>query len=180
MFLPRRCQRRLLLPPGWVALEVLLAILIIGCETVRQAQRFQSAAGIQWPLYFEDEPLYVSMSPLVYKTTATRLKNDSRYNPFAELDTLRQWHDIDVVGSPLADFISLQTTNSAVQAIQADTLHAGGVRVRLHEHATYVMLVGILEIMSIRNVRYWLDVQHCPVVIYATTDKRLPYFVRNR
>ena len=181
MFLPRRCQRRLLLPPGWVASEVLLVLLIMGCERVRQAQFFQSEAGIQWPRYLEEgEPLYLSMPPLRFKTTDTPLKNTISYMLIAELDTLRRWHNIDVVGTPLADFFSLQNTASAVRAIQADTLHAGGVRVRLHEHASYIMLVAILEIMHVQNMEYWLDIQHYLVTIYAITDKRLPYFIRNR
>ena len=57
----------------------------------------------------------------------------------------------------------------------ADTGHAGGVRIRFLPGATYANLVKVLDIMNYTNQKkYWLDIQHKPVTLYAITEKQLP------
>ncbi len=163
MLVPRRVRRRLLLPPGWVALGFLL---LLGCQALRpwagQLKRW-NVLQITMPkmkLTPEDLKAYGSAYQLPYKT-------------IAELNEARPWHNVEFEGEPLSDFLSAATTESAIRKIITDTSHAGGVRVRFLPGATYANLVRVLDIMLYTDQKkYWLDVHHEPITLYAITLKK--------
>lgn len=66
-------------------------------------------------------------------------------------------------------------TENAVKAINVDTAHAGGVRIRFHQQATYNNLIVVLDLMTrLNQKKYWLDTQHNLTTLYAITDEPLP------
>jgi hypothetical protein len=161
MFLPRRRQRRLLLPPGWLALGFLL---LLGCLALLTHER-----QLKQPTVIQ-----LTMPPLKPDKSDIWLTAPA-YKPVDKLNVLRPWHDTDFVGTPLNDFVNAKATQIAIRAINADSSHAGGVRIRLQQGATYGNLVNALDIMNIENQKkYWLDIRHQPITLYAVTDKALP------
>jgi hypothetical protein len=162
MKMPRRVRRRLLLPPGWVALGFLL---LLGCQALQPWQRQLRQMSV----------LQLTMPKL--KLTPADVENHGKeyqiiYKPLAELNKLRPWYDTEFTGKELPDFFSAAATESAIQKIIADTSHAGGVRIRFWPGATYANLVEVLDIMNRTNQKkYWMDIRNSPITLYAITDK---------
>jgi hypothetical protein len=160
MFLPRRRQRRLLLPPGWMALGF---TLLLGCLVLLSHERQLILRTV----------LQVTMPSV--KSSVDAPWNNFVYKQPSELNALRPWHDADFVGAPLTDFVTASTIGNAVLAINADTSHVGGVRIRFRQQATYANLVKALDLMNVVNQKkYWLDIRHQPITLYAITAKDLP------
>ncbi len=165
----RRFPLRLVLPSVWFALWFLLTLwfsLTLFPEPVPQPK-----SEIQWQLPFGSScsggMILLYMCPLK-PSLAERERVAIMYKPRHELDTLRQWHDIDFIGVPLADFINLQGTIETIKLQQVSANKSLGVRIRFHQRATYTSLLGVLDVMGIFNQKmYWLDVQHQPMTLYA-------------
>lgn len=155
MLVSRRVRRRLLLPPGWVALGFLL---LLGCQALQPWQRQLK----QWNV------MQITMPALHVDKSASW--NKVVYQSPAQLNTFRAWHTIDFDGQGLSDFFSAASTESAIRKIIADTSHVGGVRIRFLPGATYANLVTVLDIMNYTNQKkYWLDIHYQPSTLYAIT-----------
>jgi hypothetical protein len=176
--LSRRFRRPLLLPPGWVALGFLL---LLGCLLLQT----------HWRQLRRHNALQITMPPLRADTALAtfyrvhRIKRDTaEYNPFtdvsdknalAKINRMRPWHTIDFGGQPLIDFFSAPIIESSVRAINADSSHAGGVRIRFRAGTTYANLVKVLDIMNYTGQKkYWLDNRYRPTTFYIITDRPLP------
>ncbi|MDO7883982.1 hypothetical protein [Hymenobacter cheonanensis] len=175
MRMPRRVRRRLLLPPGWVALGFLL---LLGCQVLQPWERqFKLWNMMQVTL----PPLKADTSYLHFLRKHVKDKQAIEYNPYTSsrsknevitLQKMRPWHDTEFRGVFLADFLNAATTESAIRKIIADTSHAGGVRVRFLPGSTYTNLVKVLDIMRYTDQKkYWLDIRHQPIILYAFTVK---------
>jgi hypothetical protein len=174
MIVPRRVRRRLLLPPGWVALG---CILLLGCQALQpwcgQLKRWNVLRLIIMPLKADTSYLRFLKS-----LSASKVRNE--FNPYVTplpgistsvLQKLRPWHTVDFSGQRLADFLSAAAVESATRRIIADSGHAGGVRVRFLPGATYTSLVRVLDIMNYTSQKkYFLDIHHYPTTLYAITD----------
>jgi hypothetical protein len=160
---PRRVRRRLLLPPGWVALGFLL---LLCCQAIQPWEQQLRQISV----------LQLTMPKL--KPTSTDIEEYGKeyqiaYKPLAELNKVRPWHDAEFKGEELRDFFSAAATESAVRKIIADTSHVGGVRVRFLPGATYANLVKVLDILTYTNQKkYWLDIRHQPITFYAITTEQ--------
>lgn len=180
--LPHRSRRPLLLPPGWVALGFLL---LLGCLALRAHWRQLRLVNV----------LQITMPPLKPDTAMLTFYREHRikygiaeYNPYidagaknalAKINRMRPWHTVDFGGQPLADFFGAQVIESTIRAINADSGHAGGVRIRFRAGATYANLVKVLAIMNDTDQKkYWFDNQHRPAAWYAITNKELPRRLR--
>ncbi len=160
MRVPRRCRRRLLLPPGWVALGFLL---LLGCQAL-QPWRGQLRL---WNM------LQVTMPPL--KPVDGMPWNHVVYRSPLQLNHFRGWHEVKLAGQLLPDFLSFNQLEAAIRVVQLDTLHAGGVRVRFGPQATYANLVQVLDCMLYTGQRkYWWDIRSKHTVFYAITEKWVP------
>jgi hypothetical protein len=160
MYLPRRHSRRLLLPPGWVALGLLL---LLGCQALLTHWRQMRLPNV----------MQLQMPP--WKPSEGKFWGVPVYGSKAELNNFRPWHDAEFTGAPINDFVNDAFTETAVKAIQADTSQAGGMRIRFGRHATYSNLIKVLDMMNYLNQkRYWLDIRHNPITLYAITNKPLP------
>jgi len=185
MIMPRRVRRRLLLPPGWVALSFLL---LLGCQALRPWENQLKQRSV---LQLTMPPLKADASYLHFLEKHRQYPSSIAYNPYVNsrskevagvLQTMRPWHDVEFRGICLSDFLSAATAEAATRHIIADTSHAGGVRVRFLPGATYANLIKVLDIMSYTNQKkYWLDIRQYPVTLYAITtepthDKPAPLF----
>jgi len=163
MLVPRRVRRRLLLPPGWVALGFLL---LLGCQALQPWRKElipYSMMQMTMPALHVDK--LAAWNKVVYQAPA-------------QLDTFRTWYTIDFKGQRLSDFFSAAATESAIRKIIADTSHIGGVRIRFLPGATYANLVKALDIMNYTNQKkYWLDIHHQPTTLYAITV--LPTYLKS-
>lgn len=167
----RRHSRRLLLPPGWVALGFLL---LLGCQALlanrRQMQRYGVMQLAMPALKPNKEFIYWMRQHKQSYTDYSQLS-------VKELNKLRPWHDAEFTGIPFLDFFNEQITQDEIEAMQANSCQAGGVRIRFSKQATYENLVDALDIMNITNqAKYWLDIIHKPVTLYAITDKSSPHY----
>jgi len=155
MRVPRRCRRRLLLPPGWVALGFLL---LLGCQALQPWQgqlRFWNMLQVTMP---------------ARKPVAGMSWNDVVYRSPRQLNHFRAWHEVKLVGQALPDFFSLNELETATRAIQTDTSHVGGVRVRFGPGATYANLVQVLDCMLCTGQpKYWWDIRYRSTTFYAIT-----------
>ena len=152
MLNPRRVRRRLLLPPGWVALGFLL---LLGCQAL------QPWAG-QLKVW---NVMQITMLPL----------QGERSLP-VEINKFRNWHDITFNGNQRSDFFNAAATEAAIRKINADSSHDGGVRVRFNSGSTYANLVRVLDIMSYTGQeKYGLDIRYQPATLYAITNRSQAY-----
>jgi len=178
MYAPRRHTRRLLLPPGWVALGFLL---LLGCQALLAHRRQLRQERIL--------PLLMPMS----KQDTTGLSAHRRAKiPFldfsyaghrskAELDTAIHWCNFSLTGVRSADSTTAQRIFATIKTMQVDTLHARGIRVRFHRNAAYANLVQILDMMNEANQKvFWFDIQQRPAVFYILTRKHSPYAERRQ
>jgi len=163
MYAPRRFRRLLLLPPGWLALAF---FLLLGCLILVPHWRQLRLPNV----------LQVTMPRLKPTPADWRLYNSGMpYKSAANLSKLRPWHTVDFMGQPLHDFVAAASVEAAIASINADSSHAGGVRVRLLAGASYASMVKVLDIMEYTNQRkYWLALHQRPATLYAITDKKLP------
>lgn len=161
MFLPRRRQRRLLLPPGWMALGFLL---LLGCLALLTHRRQLLLPNV----------MQMTIPPL--QPSKANSWGVPVYGTIAELNRFRPWHDADFMGTPISDFLATETIKIAIRTINADFSHAGGVRIRFQQQATYGNLVDVLDMMNVENQKkYWFDFRHQPFTLYVITDRRLPF-----
>jgi hypothetical protein len=163
MYLSRRHYRRLLLPPGWVALG---SLLLLGCQVLLTHRRQLLPKAV----------LQLAM-PVLEKVAAKQQRkgNSTGYlfsNPLASIKTATHWQDAALIGRPAKDSVSEAAIEAMVTAMQADNGHARGVRVRLSTGATYSNLVSLLAMMNrLNQPKYWFAIEHQPLTFYAVNDK---------
>jgi len=163
MFLPRRCYRRLLLPPGWLALGFLL---LLGCLALMSHERQLSVETI----------LQLTM-PLSKKKVEERRRAGEPYyqlfsNPLDSLNTTTHWYNVNFDGAALNDFINKAAVETVVPAMKADTSHAKGVRIYFRQGATYGNLVSLVDLMNrLRYRYYWFDIEHHPTTFYVVNNQ---------
>lgn len=153
---PRRVRRRLLLPPGWVALGFLL---LLGCSTLVP----------RWRELRLNNVLQITMPPL--PAGKLGLWPELFHQSPKQLEKYRPWHTVDLNCELIPDFFGTAAAEAATRQIIADTSHAGGVRIRFWPGTTYAGLISVLDIMNrVNQKKYWLDIQHSPTTLYAITD----------
>jgi len=178
MYAPRRHSRRLLLPPGWVALGFLL---LLGCQVLlahRRQVRQERVIRLLTPMWKQDTTGLSAhrrdkLPFLDFSYAGHRSK--------AELDTAIHWCNFSLTGVRSADSTTAQRIFATIKTMQVDTLHARGIRVRFHRNAAYANLVQILDMMNEANQKvFWFDIQQRPAVFYILTRKHSPYAERRQ
>ncbi|RZK25208.1 MAG: hypothetical protein EOO63_16345 [Hymenobacter sp.] len=162
-----------MLPSGWLVGWFLLVLFF--CKGLFPMPLELSETNIQWPAPIgsscDGGMLRLTLFPL-NPDAAMRRKGGMLFKTPAELDTVRPWHEVEFIGQPIPDFVAFDNVIQFVKAIQADTSHEGGVRIRFQQHATFSSLVASLDILGTLNQkRYWLDIKHEPLVLYVITNK---------
>jgi hypothetical protein len=139
MYAPRRHSRRLLLPPGWVALG---SLLLLGCQ-VLLAHRRQMLPQRMIELWMPFLSKAEIRPPLTDLSALERLR---LYNPVAALKPAIRWHYVSFTGNPLNDSLSRVALNKIVLLIRANIGGAEGVQVRFGAGATYDSMIYSLTI----------------------------------
>jgi hypothetical protein len=161
MYTLRRHYRRLLLPPGWVALGFLL---LMGCRLLL----------IDRARLLPENALQLTMPVLAKIAAAHDDTSVPQYfsNPLTSIKTATRWQDASLIGKPISDSINEATVEALVRAIKADSGHARGVRVHFGQAATYGSLVALLDMMlRLEQHKYWLDIEHRPMTFYVINDR---------
>lgn len=174
MHIPRRHSRRLLLPPGWVALGFLLLLGYQALLAHRRQMLQERVLSLVMPFYSEKQANK-------YKTLEHY--GIGAYKPLASLLSAPHWRIINLAGKPLNDFFATAATETAVQALKNDTSSAG-IHVAFTVGATYCNLVQLLNVMQRqKDEKYWLDIHENTPVLYSigkaikskpVTKKRTP------
>jgi hypothetical protein len=177
MFLPRRRQRRLLLPPGWLALGF---ILLLGCQVIMRAQMLQQR---------HERVVRLVIPKLKQDTAIINLTHTPAYKPLIELNRLRKWQNIDFTGEPMHDFFELAEANNSFTKLIFINSPTGGIRLCFHPGTSYATLIRVLTVYQADQPMYWggsiydedkallhanwnwLDVQHEPLTFYAVTER---------
>lgn len=156
---PRRYRRKLLFPPGLLALA---GLLWLGCVALRP---WQDALKRRSVLQLIVVPLHPSSiwdgSPLL---------------SLSKINAFRPWRDAILEGNkktsarlPQRAFIT-----NVVRTMMADSAHAGGVRIHFASSTQYSDFIFVLDLLKRENVKqYWLDNRRGPATFYAFTEVRL-------
>jgi hypothetical protein len=159
MYAPRRHSRRLLLPPGWVALGFLL---LLGCQALlahRRQLRQERILQLVMPFYSKEQAQAYEEYGRHYSIGA--------YKPLAGLINTPRWCTISLTGKPLNDFLSITTFKANVLALARDTSSAG-IQVSFAPGATYGSLLRLLDIMeSLGYGKYWFDIHGKEPIFYS-------------
>ncbi len=161
MYVPRRHSRRLLLPPGWVALGFLL---LLGCQALLAHRR-------QISVYHKLElamPIPENMAAKTYHAPYVKAFT----KPLADIKPATRWNIINLNGRKLHDFVNSALIATAMQGIDADATQAAGVKICFQTGATYGNVVAMLDLMNrLSYPRYWLDIEHQPTAFYAVNSQ---------
>lgn len=155
-YLPRHHRRPLLFPPGLLALA---GLLWLGCVAL---QRWEPALR-----QYRFLQLTLPMLPL---PTNEPLPSDRFDLTFVDkFRTTSHWLSYFLTGK-LEDRLRVTT---AIHVMMADSSHRGRVSISLGPATHYEDLIFILDLMHNEKVqKYWLDIAHKPVTLYALTDIR--------
>jgi hypothetical protein len=176
LMLRRRLTHQNALLSGWFV--AWLVALLAFCYLLFPVPPSQSSQGIYWPTTFggscDGGMLPLTLQPLHPRSAQRRLL-DYPYKMAIEVDAVQRWHNVDYTGAPITDFIAFASVSASIQAIKADTSHRSGVRICFQQRATFNSLVATLDILVTlsqdRYCRYWLDIKHEPLTLYAITTQ---------
>lgn len=153
MLVPRRVRRRLLLPPGWVALGFLL---LLGCQALLRRGHELQAKNI----------MQLLVPPLNPREEVKQFWGPV-YSSIEEIENFRPWKNIDFRG--LNNAYDLQMSEALLRAMKADTAYSRGVRIHFTPQMKYVNFMDVLDVLYQLNLRYWVDSQQTGITIYALT-----------
>ena len=160
--LPRRHRRRLLLPPGLLALAALLWLGCLALRPWRQALKTNYVIELNMP----PRPV----SDTVWQYSGARMVSRHQLL-YSQVKSMRQWQDVILNGNSMHDVASVNEAERAIQKMQADTLHAGGVRILIKQGARYKSLVKMLGLIQQIGVKHNLfDIYHGTDKLYAYTN----------
>ncbi|MFD2785250.1 hypothetical protein [Hymenobacter rubripertinctus] len=154
--LPRRHRRRLLLPPGLLALAWLLWL---GCVAVPQLRGMKQQTVMQ-----------ITMPPLL---ESGNLSWGRPYDASVlELEHFRPWQNFKLTGNLWLDYFDLRTLLAAYRQLHSFPNDEDGIRVTLGPQSTYGHLVQLYDWANQYELkRYWLDIRHEPITFYLYTVK---------
>lgn len=164
--LPRRHRRKLLFPPGLLALAWLLWL---GCVQV----------GASREKLMRRTVVQMTMPP---KPTSDTIYSTTYYNgvqtiPFlySQLYKLYHWQDIHLNGDAANDSISALAVSKTIKTMRADTIPNCGIRVRFTSKVRYKTFIRLLDLMALNNQKkYLFDMYHGPFAVYVPVDDYTP------
>lgn len=153
-YLPRRHRRKLLFPPGLLALGWLLWLGCVALAEHPEQLRRRSIMQLTMPIRPQTDPLHPTIRWVV-PNPDTLLTRDS-------------WREATLTGNVIHDSFQQQQIIKQLRAIVADTMCAGGLRVKLEPTAQYASMVFLLDLMLRENMNYyWFDITRRPTTFYA-------------
>lgn len=163
MYVPRLHSRRLLLPPGWVALGFLL---LLGCQALlahRSQIRIDYRVELAMPIPEKMVAKLDYVSPMKPFT-----------KPLADIKPVTHWHTVSLKGRKLNDFVNSAVAATALRSIDAEITQAAGVKVCFQQGATNSNLLAMLDLVNrLGHPIYWLDIEHQPTTFYAVNRQAI-------
>lgn len=152
LYIPRRHRRKLLLPPGLLALAFLL---LVGCGVIAPIVKERTKAVLQ------------ATFPNSHSTA-------NIYSPTTkQLEDRRSWVDFKITGNKLFDWYSWQQAQQRIKASvnNSDTLK--GTRIYFHKGASYRYMITTLSYMNTVSVeRFTFDLRPTMSILYILDGKR--------
>jgi len=163
LYFPRRHRRRLLFPPGLLALAGLLLIGSVALEPWQEALRPKSVLQLTLP---------------VVPSPGSPKEEFGYYLPSpAEAQEMGPWLRAAFTGEPANDRREQTRVATMIRTMSPDT----GVRVSFSRASQYRHLVFVIDQLQRGNLkRYWVDMHNRPVTInalkvnYRREQKRKP------
>lgn len=164
LYLPRRHRRRLLFPPGMVALA---GLLWLGSMAVGWWEKQLK------PLHaIELIVLAKPVADLVFPSE-TGQPGDIGKLHYSELAQLRKWDTLLLGMEQATDEPAMQHAEKLLAILGPDSYATTrGLRVRLSSSAPYKSLIRLVDLANQLKVQSWmLDTYHTPVTFYAYNGK---------
>jgi hypothetical protein len=157
LYIPRRHRRKLLFPPGLLALAGLLWLGSVALNMWQDKLKLRSVLQLTMPvLHTTPETDEYALSP----------------DKFTAFNT---WHDTYFSGLQSGDSLRAIGIIRKAAQMHADPLRDQRLRVRIGPNATYTELVFLLNTMLKCGIqRYALDIKHRPTTFYAFTTNPYP------
>ncbi len=156
-YLPRRCRRHLLFPPGLLALAGLLWLGCVALGPWRNGLKLRSVMQLTMPV--------LASSPAEAKTCLFCAPSVSK------IRSMGPWRNTYLTGIFSSNTCEQAQITNNVRAMMADSEHRGRVSVQFAPTTHYKDLIFVLDLVSKEGVsRYWLDIYNKPVTFYAFTE----------
>ncbi|WP_157541406.1 hypothetical protein [Hymenobacter aerophilus] len=163
--LPCLHRRRLLLPPGLLALTWLLWLSCVALPQVRGV-RVQHVMEVNFlPLQPNSDILadYIVEGPSL------------PYSSSAIIAAFRPWQVFAVTGNLFEDYFALRNAQAVFHHLEVDPNHDRGLQVRIGQEASYSSLVQVLDWCNVYGMKkYWVDLRHELTTFYTFTTKSKP------
>lgn len=159
---PRRHRRRLLFPPGLLALA---GLLWLGCVYIRQDSRLQPVAAIPFFVYALNPPPCNEAIPGLWESPK-------------HLAGLRVWRQYQLTGHVSSDTSAMRNILRYLSTLRArtasDTIY--GAKVIFGTYSKYGDLVKIISELTRRDVKkYAFETRISQPVLYILENKPKPY-----
>ena len=172
LHLPRRYRRRLLLPPGLVALA---GLLLLGCLALRPWQeRLKQRSVIE--LTMPPRPISDLVRPNVQEMGFTDCIWPQENGPeprYSLMPHYRRWFTLTLGQNRQADSLAMRKLKALLhRAGKRPNWGSSGLRIFFSPKTHYSSVVEVLGLMNQFCVgQYFLDIYHMPVTFYALTIK---------
>ncbi|MBC6607416.1 hypothetical protein H8B13_11355 [Hymenobacter sp. BT188] len=151
LYIPRRHRRKLLLPPGLLALAFLL---LLGC-------------GVIAPIVKERTKAVLQMTTL--KLHPPTDEHERKYwLSNQELVSMRKWTNFQITGNTFCDWYSWQLARQNILSFHNSADSVRGTRIHFGENAKYEYMIKALSYLNEIGVRkYTLDMRTPVTTLYV-------------
>ena len=172
LYCPRRHRRKLLFPPGLLALACLL---LLGCLRLGQDARLRPKAILKFYMPVSPSRLHKLNNLSAANSLNKPFIPPSRYLSKDSLDKFRTWNDFKIDYDEFQNYINLITIDNITTQYKQDSLKENGLRVQFASNAKYKNLINLLNILDKNNIKkYWFDIYNDIPIFYAITIKSIP------
>ena len=165
--LPRRHRRKLLFPPGLLALAGLLWLGCVQLGALRERLTRRTIVDLTMPPKPTSDTIY-----------STAYHDEVQVIPFlySQLHELYHWQNIQLNGDAANDSVSTLAISEAIKTMRADTIPNCGIRVKLTPQTRYKTFVRLIDLMELANQKkYLFDMYHGPFTLYVLVDEYTPH-----
>ncbi|WP_324671556.1 hypothetical protein [Hymenobacter sp. GOD-10R] len=164
MYFPRRYRRKLLFPPGLLALSVLL---LLGCMRIAKDQRFRPQYVLQFSTMLNCDKNYSILdNGLISRWCYTQ----------QELGALRIWRDYSFTSNAFSNWWIIQASQQHLDKLQRFPNSVDGIRFCFGSDAFYGNVIQVLDMLTKQKKdRYIVDNRGKMLTIYAFAEEIVMY-----
>ena len=151
LYIPRRHRRKLLLPPGLLALAFLL---LVGCGVIAPIVKERTKAVLQLT--------FPTPTPLTFGYTKIPWESPQ------QLANMRQWESYEITGNKLLDWYNWQLAQRTIKALHSSPDSVRGTRIYFRQNAKYEYIIKALSYLNRNGVKkYALDMRIPDPTLYV-------------